>query len=342
MQPTQKILLHVIVWLFIITLFLFAGTAGFKTTDAYLIHFIALSVLNVSLFYTNLYLIIPLTLNKQKFIIWFLASIILMLSLTGIKFGEIYYLLTFKNLNISKYGQQELTKPDFWQFCITSIIINGFFVFLSTVYKFTVDWFLNEKEKRDLENQKLIAELAFLKSQINPHFLFNSLNNIYSLAYQKAENTPYAILKLSEILRYMLYESNDEKVALQTELNYLQSFIDLQKLRFKTPTNVVLTVNGNITDQQIMPLILISFLENAFKHGTLTDEKNPIQINILLIKNKLLFTIKNKKNYYNKDEVGGIGMVNVIRRLDLTYPNQYKLSIDNKTDSYYCELYLDL
>lgn len=342
MQPTQKTLLHTIVWLFIITLFLFVGTAGFNSTDAYLIHFINMSALNVALFYVNLNLIIPLTLNKQKFILWFLASVVLMVSLAAIKFGETYYLKSFKALNVSNNGQRELKTPVFWQFVISTIIINGFFVFLSTVYKFTVDWFFNEKEKRDLENQSLIAELAFLKSQINPHFLFNSLNNIYSLAYQKAETTPYAILKLSEILRYMLYESNDEKVALQTELEYLQSFIDLQKLRFKSPINVVLTINGEINQQQIMPLVLISFLENAFKHGIITDENNPIQINILLNQNKLLFTIKNKKSNQNKDETGGIGMVNVIRRLDLTYPNLYKLNIDNRTDTYYCELYLDL
>lgn len=197
MQTTQKTLLHITVWLFIVTLFLFVGTAGFNSTDAYLIHFINMSALNVALFYINLNLIIPLTFNKQKFIPWFLACAVLIVSFGALKFGQIYYLLSFKALNIAQNGQPKLKIPDFWQFVISTTIINGFFVFLSTVYKFTVDWFFNEKEKRELENQSLIAELAFLKSQINPHFLFNSLNNIYSLAYQKAETTPYAILKLS-------------------------------------------------------------------------------------------------------------------------------------------------
>ena len=342
MLTTQKTLLHITVWLFIVTLFLFVGTAGFNSTDAYLIHFINMSALNVALFYINLNLIIPLTLNKQKFIIWFLACAVLIISLGALKYGETYYLYSFKRLNIAQNGQPKLKIPDFWQFVLSTTIINGFFVFLSTVYKFTVDWFFNEKEKRELENQSLIAELAFLKSQINPHFLFNSLNNIYSLAYQKADTTPYAILKLSEILRYMLYESNDAKVALQTEVEYLQSFIDLQKLRFKTPINVDLIIDGEINQQQIMPLVLISFLENAFKHGVANDPNNPIQIKILLNQNKLLFTIKNKKSNQNKDSTGGIGMVNVIRRLDLTYPNQYKLNIDNSSNNYYCELYLDL
>lgn len=140
----------------------------------------------------------------------------------------------------------------------------------------------------------------------------------------------------------MLYESNDAKVALQTEIEYLQSFIDLQKLRLKTPINVDLVIDGEINQQQIMPLVLISFLENAFKHGVANDPNNPIQIKILLNQNKLFFTIKNKKSNQNKDQTGGIGMVNVIRRLDLTYPNQYKLNIDNSSNNYYCELYLDL
>lgn len=342
MQATKKTLLHITVWLFIVTLFLYVGTAGFNSTDAYLIHFINMSALNVALFYINLNLIIPLTLNKQKFIIWFFASAVLIVSLGALKYGEIYYLYSFKKLNIVENGQPKLYIPSFLQFIVSTTIINGFFVFLSTVYKFTVDWFFNEKEKRELENQSLIAELAFLKSQINPHFLFNSLNNIYSLAYQKAETTPYAILKLSEILRYMLYESNDAKVALLTEIDYLKSFIELQKLRFKTPINVNFIIDGEINKQQILPLVLISFLENAFKHGVANDPNNPIEIKILLNNNKLFFTIKNKINYQNTDLTGGIGMVNVIRRLELTYPNHYKLNVDKTSNSYSCELYLNL
>ena len=342
MNIKQKILLHTTVWLFIVTLFLFVGTNGFNSSDAYVIHFLILSALNVALFYINLNLIIPVTLSKQKYIAWMLACFVLIVSFAAIKFGEIYYVHSLKSLNTATTGLQVLQIPSFWQLILSSVIISGFFVFLSTVYKFTVDWFFNEKEKRDLENQRLIAELAFLKSQINPHFLFNSLNNIYSLAYQKAESTPYAILKLSEILRYMLYESNDNFVSLQKEIAYLESFIDLQKIRFKSKTNVSLTIQGTISHQQIMPLLLISFVENAFKHGITTDEKHPIRIHISINENKMLFTIQNKKNNYNKDTTSGIGMVNVIRRLDLTYPDQYKLEIKNGATNYLCELYLDL
>ena len=204
------------------------------------------------------------------------------------------------------------------------------------------DWFLNEKIKTNLENEKLIAELAFLKSQINPHFLFNSLNNIYSLAYQNSGKTPEAILKLSEIMRYMLYESNENKVALSDEIRYLKNYIELQKLRFKDMTYIKFGINGNVQDQTITPLVLISFVENAFKHGLATDEENPISIILNVEPDKLFFQITNKKSSQNKDDTGGIGLQNVKRRLDLIYKDQYRLHIDDINDMYNCELYLNL
>ncbi|HET8830164.1 MAG TPA: histidine kinase, partial [Pelobium sp.] len=154
--------------------------------------------------------------------------------------------------------------------------------------------------------------------------------------------TPNAILKLSEIMRYMLYESNDNRVALDKEITYLKSFIELQKLRFKDDAHVVLEVEGQVADQKIVPLLLISFVENAFKHGLATDKENPIHINISVYEDNLMFTIKNKKNLQNKDQTGGIGMTNVVRRLDLTYPDKYKLSVENREHEYFSELYLNL
>lgn len=204
------------------------------------------------------------------------------------------------------------------------------------------DWFNNEKVRTKLENEKLIAELAFLKSQINPHFLFNSLNNIYSLAYQKAEKTPEAILKLSEIMRYMLYDSNVDKVPLSDEIRYLENYIELQKLRFKDKIHVKFEIIGNPEGYHITPLVLISFVENAFKHGITTDSNHPILILFNIDPDKLFFQVTNKKSSLNKDETGGIGLKNVQRRLDLIYKDQYRLHIENKREVYNCELYLIL
>ncbi|WP_232456865.1 sensor histidine kinase [Pedobacter psychrophilus] len=328
-------------WLFLITLFTFVATAGFESSKGVYILFIGLSLLNIAVFYLNLYFLIPLTLDKRKFFFWMLGCLTIVVTFLAIKYGFSFYIYKISGLRmVTNTKEMSFSEPE--RLLISTFVTNGFFIFLSTVYKFTIDWFFNEREKTELERQRLTAELAFLKSQINPHFLFNSLNNIYSLAYQKSEATPDAILKLSEIMRYMLYESNDNRVALEKEITYLKSFIELQKLRFKGNAHVVLEVEGQIQNQQIVPLILISFVENAFKHGLATDKKHPIIINISVFEDNMLFTIKNKKNQQNKDQTGGIGMVNVVRRLDLTYPDKYKLSVENHEHEYLSELYLNL
>jgi LytS/YehU family sensor histidine kinase len=230
----------------------------------------------------------------------------------------------------------------FWDYFMSAAFVSCLFIFLSAVLKFVTDWFLNDKIRSNLENEKLISELAFLKSQINPHFLFNSLNNIYSLAYQKSEKTPEAILKLSEIMRYMLYESNEDKVALADEIRYLRNYIELQKLRFKDNTYIKFEITGEVHTQKITPLVLISFVENAFKHGLVTDKEIPISIFLRIEPGKLFFSTINKKSNLNKDDTGGIGLQNVRRRLDLLYNNKYELHIQDKNDIYNCELYLSL
>ena len=186
------------------------------------------------------------------------------------------------------------------------------------------------------------AELRALRAQVNPHFLFNSLNSIYSLAYQKSDTTPEAILKLSEIMRYMLYESNDNKVDLAKELQYLQNYIDLQKIRFGSKAFVELKITGEVGSQKIVPLLLIAFIENAFKHGVANDPNMPIRLLINLDGTNLHFYTENKKHMNNRDTEGGIGLQNVKRRLDLLYPGKYKLDIKDTPDIYTCELSLVL
>ena len=254
--------------------------------------------------------------------------------------GFIKYALayTFRETILIR-SDQEIS---FSKYYLGAFFTSVFILFLSTAFKFTVDWFLNEKVRKNLESEKLVAELAFLKSQINPHFLFNSLNNIYSLAYQKSDKAPEAIMKLSEIMRYMLQESNEPRVKLSRELRYLENYIELQKIRFKDQAYVDLLVVGDYAELTIAPLILIAFVENAFKHGDVTDISNPIKIRIEIKGNSLLFELWNKKSSSNKDETSGIGMHNVNRRLDLLYSKKYDLSIDDQAETYYCKLSLDL
>ncbi|MDB5144464.1 MAG: histidine kinase [Mucilaginibacter sp.] len=292
--------------------------------------------INIGLFYVNFLYLIPKFLDKKKYKFYTVALII---TIVVFGLGKYGIALIYKSFLLVHDNAKHVS---FGSYFISAALTSIFFLFLSTALKFGVDWFLNERVQRDLENQRLSAELAFLKSQINPHFLFNSLNSIYSLAYQKSDTTPEAILKLSEIMRYMLYESNDNKVDLEKELQYLQNYIDLQKIRFGNKAFVDFKITGEVGNQQIVPLLLIAFIENAFKHGVANDPSVPICLRINLDGTHLHFYMENKKHALNKDNEGGIGLNNVKRRLELLYPGKYTLTIQDEPNTYTCELSLIL
>jgi two-component system LytT family sensor kinase len=336
MNKIRQVLLHLITWIAVIGLFMYIVTNG-QIVHATIVIFVYFGLINISVFYFNYLLILPAFLDRRKYLWCALTMIFLVLVSGFVKCGLAYY---FYDIVLVRGQTKHIM--GFWDYYSSAAFVSCFFIFLSTVLKFMTDWFLNEKIKSNLENEKLISELAFLKSQINPHFLFNSLNNIYSLAYQKSDKTPEAILKLSEIMRYMLYESNENKVALSDEIRYLENYIELQKLRFKNAAYIKFEINGDIQNQTITPLVLISFVENAFKHGVATDKENPIRIVLNVASDKLFFQVINKKNNQNKDDTGGIGLQNVKRRLDLLYRAQYRFHIEDNQDLYNCELYLNL
>ena len=336
MSRIRQIFLHAIIWVVFLLFFVFVSSRSTSVNDA-LIIFVYFGIFNIGIFYINYLYLLPRYLNSRKYIAC-AVSIIGLILLSGLlKYGLANVFSDIILIRDRKNGQ--LSFRDYY---IASVFTSTFFVFISTAFKFSTDWFVNEKVKRSLEKEKLAAELAFLKSQINPHFLFNSLNNIYSLAYQRSEKTSEAVLKLSEIMRYMLQESNETKVDLSRELRYLDNYIELQKLRFKNEAYVHMTIEGEDHDKKIAPLILIAFVENAFKHGVASDPQYPIQISIKISDEKLKFSVMNRKSVHNKDLVSGIGLNNVKRRLDLLYPDKYYLNITDKEVTYYSELSLVL
>ncbi|MGZ3945639.1 MAG: sensor histidine kinase [Mucilaginibacter sp.] len=335
MKTSWQIFWHVIFWVAIITYLVYVTHDNSKiSTEGLVVIFGIYGVINIGLFYINYLYLIPKFLDKKKYRAYTITLVIIIIVFALGKYG----IGTIYKQYILDRGKQSM----FWTYFISFALTNVFFLFLSTALKFGTDWFLNAGIQRDLENQRLTAELAFLKSQINPHFLFNSLNSIYSLAYQKSDTTPEAILKLSEIMRYMLYESNDNKVDLAKELQYLQNYIDLQKIRFGNKAFVEFKITGDVGNQKIVPLLLIAFIENAFKHGVANDPSMPIRLLINLDGANLHFYTENKKHMNNRDLEGGIGLQNVKRRLDLLYPGHYKLNIQDKPDTYICELSLVL
>ena len=337
MKKGWQIFWHVFFWVGMISFFVFIAHNDSKISNKGLFVIFGLyGCINIALFYFNYLLLIPLFLDKKKYKLYALAVIITIALLGVAKYG---IALAFKHWVLIRMSGAVV---GFGAYFLSTVFTSIIFIFLSVVLQFTLDWFTNERVQRDLENQRLTAELAFLKSQINPHFLFNSLNSIYSLAYQKSDTTPEAILKLSEIMRYMLYESNDNKVDLSKELQYLQNYIDLQKIRFGKRAYVDFEVNGQVTNQRIVPLLLIAFIENAFKHGVANDAAAPIKLIINVSDGNLSFYMENKKHLLNRDASGGIGLINVKRRLDLLYPGNYRLEIHEDADTYTCELSLIL
>jgi LytS/YehU family sensor histidine kinase len=306
-----------------------------------MISLVLFGIINVSLFYINYLILIPqLIKNKKRYFLYILTFILLLGA--GALIKTVVAVLNPKDiLEYMEMGREKKTMPSDNYFFI-QLFLCGFFLVSSCLIKFAADWFSSERIQRNLESERREMELQFLKSQLNPHFLFNSLNNIYSLAYQKSDKTADAIMKLSEIMRYMIYESNTPTVALSKEVDYLTSYIELQKIRFKDGAYIELTLNGEIDNQKIVPLMLISFVENAFKHGVVTDPAEPVKINIIANQKILHFSVVNKKNQQNKDAQGGVGLTNVERRLQLIYPDRYKLNVVNSATHYTCELMIDI
>lgn len=232
----------------------------------------------------------------------------------------------------------------------TLFYINSFIQYLyifgiSASYSFFTDYQKQQSTKRDNEHERLKSELSFLRSQISPHFMFNLLNSLVALNRKKSNLVEPVLLKMSDLLRYMLYEKDDKQISLDNEVKYLQNYIDLQKLRFGDYVDIDFNVKVPSFSKNIEPMLLIPFVENAFKHGVGMIEKPIIRVELQTIENQLLFIVTNK--FSNdvqeiKDGASGIGLTNVKRRLELLYPEQHSLKVQQKDNFYTTELKLNL
>lgn len=205
-----------------------------------------------------------------------------------------------------------------------------FFLFNSVIIAVIQTLILNSIKKEELQTQAINSELVYLKSQINPHFLFNTLNNIHTLVYIQSPSAPEAVMRLSSLMRYMIYESNASAVPLSTELGYLKDFIALQQLRYKSPGVVDFQVEGNVDNCQVAPLLFVHLLENTYKHSPAKLETGAIKVKVSVKDHMLEFTFQNpiSDNVDNLlEEPGGIGLANVQKRLQLLYPEKHSLEI---------------
>lgn len=308
-------------------------TYAYFWQDTFISYF--LSFINFYIIYFSLPYLIR---NKNK-LVSIMISLVAMTIITAMR----YYVSKYFWMDIIHLPAKEMmTEREFFYTCARLTFIISVY---SLLIKFAIDWFETQKLRSEMINQTQASELALLRSQVNPHFLFNTLNNIYSLVYQKSDNAPAAVMKLSSIMRYVLYDANTEFVQLEKEVEYLQSFIELQKLRTHQPDFVEFTVTGVINGKTIAPMLLIPFVENAFKHGSRNAMHPGIVIRLDAEPERITFGVINsikRSNNRTKDKIGGIGLQNIQRRLELLYKGRYKLVINDENDQFEINLVIDI
>jgi len=296
------------------------------------LHYTLSNLVWVGFFYFNAYLIVPRFIYRNEYwqyVVSILACFIVIL------FLEAFIFIYFRN-------------PP--RFSLSNHILFNLFMFLFFLASSIAFRLISDKSKADRiakekENENLKTELAFLRSQVSPHFMFNVLNNMVALARKHSDQLEPSLIKLSSLMRYMIYEADEEKVALEKETEYLQSYIDLQKQRFGK--NVCFNVSLSEVDDnyEIEPMLLIPFVENAIKHGTGFFENAQIDIELMVKNNILQFMVRNKYNESTeeiKDKTSGIGLTNVKRRLNLLYDKNHSLLINKNGDWFTVSLQLNL
>ena len=322
--------------------------------------YVVMATVNFFLFYLVAFFLMRRILTQKTRWIWLsISCIVLPLLFTYLKFRVSNYFIehllrdtTIKANDLFKEHWQKkpgdplgLFSYQFRTYFQTNIYFTFSIVVLATAYRSAIAWYLQEKNRRELENQKLRAELSYLEMQVNPHFLFNALNNIYSLSVlENSKLTGNSILKLSELLRYMLYEKTDanNKVSLEKEILYINSYIDLEKMRHFGRIYFCFSIEGDITNKRVAPLLLFPLVENAFKHGVLTDPNRTVTLRLNVTDQQLDLSLENYKNNHLKDKVGGIGIQNVRKRLALIYGNRFTFNETQNEEVYKVKLQLPL
>jgi hypothetical protein len=305
-------------------------------------------ILVITFFYINYLWLVPNFLSRRRFIVYF-AGILMMLSASYFS-TEIYVRHKYRteiagrDRNEHPEGQKIHHKPPRIRGFFSSLFCFAVLA-LGTSIRVTEGWYINEKQKKEMENQKLGAELSLLKSQMNPHFFFNTLNSIYSLAIVKSDRTPEAVVKLSELMRYIIYDTEHRVVPLSKEVEYIANYIELQRLRLPGEVKVILKTDLGKADAVIEPLLLLPFVENAFKHGVDVEKGGTITIDIRMTGNTLKLHLENPlvdDKDSMKDKQKGIGVDNTIKRLELLYKGNYTFTAGPVKNYYIVDLVLKI
>lgn len=339
----KTVLPHVLFWLIyggLIVLF-FDNMPHSNTLEAF-IRAAIMIFFQLVLVYLNWFLFVPrLFANKQYwqyFLIVLLLVVVIVSLLIWIRSELPFFERVTRNVGSPRRVRH---KPFFHRAVFESLSLISV-LFLSTAYQSIQIAHKKTTEAIESTSEKLATEMKFLKSQINPHFLFNALHNIYTLSFLKSDLAPDMILKLSDMLRYNIYDCSADTVLLRKEVDYLNNYIELQRLK-DSELNVALEI-GNIGEQiRIAPMLLIPFLENSFKHSKIEDvESSWIKMRLVTDEQGIHFHISNTvpENHFVKDRQGGIGLQNVKRRLELLYPDTHELTILQEAQQFTVDLHI--
>lgn len=346
------VLLHLTGWiiLFILPQLLISGGvfSDARTTKIVIFNTLVFMIL----FYANYFWLVPRLAQKKKWLpfLFLAAALIVALGYASGKFYENLFTPPPEVMERIREAEQTPPRDDhgrrrgggmaLYNFFITSFLVSGFAVGI----RYAESAIRKEEEIKELEREKLNSELALLKNQVSPHFFFNTLNNIYSLISVNQDDAREAVLSLSKMMRYMLYESEQGNTRLSREIEFMKGYIDLMKLRMSDRVKLSLNFQDTYDDRDIPPLLFIPFIENAFKHGVSNKANSFIEISLLVIGDRIDFRVRNSIAPAGTDTsrtAAGIGLDNVRKRLALLYPGRHELMIDEKESVFSVDLTID-
>ncbi|QIA07677.1 sensor histidine kinase [Draconibacterium halophilum] len=351
-RNTLPIIMHLLVWLVLIILpqiiiSRYSGNNNFIAWGFY----INASIIGV-IFYINYFWLVPkFYMNNKKALFLLLAIVVVICFYFILDYSNHLYHRPDRDRRIVEEIQEEtresrFQRPPFklmqiYGYSLLSIVIVGFSIGLRAIEQYTA----SEKRQKELEKEKLNSELAFLKNQVSPHFFFNTLNNIYSMVAINTDDAQASILKLSKLMRYLLYESEHGVTKLSDEIEFMRNYIDLMQLRVSQKVDIQIDLPSKQNDLKIPPLLFIPFIENAFKHGISYREKSFIKVKMKTSDNKVFFSCENsvaKEKAEKRDENhSGIGLENVKKRLNLLFAGKYDLNIDSTPEIFSVKLEID-
>lgn len=295
--------------------------------------------MHMAIGYSLTYLVLPKLILRGKYWLGFLAVVGLVIAGAMLAPATLYYVI---NPFRQAVGIETKWNSIFYSFMgglRGALTVSGFFVAIKLVKQ----WYLKKIENERLEREKLRAELELLKGQLHPHFIFNTLNSIYSMALRNSSQTAEAIHRLSTLMRYMMTECNTPAIELEQEIQIIKTYIELEKSRLGERLDHTMTIQGQLSGRKIAPLLLLPFVENSFKHGAHAMEDQAwMSLDILLKGDQLQFKLINGKNNKVRQPVSGIGLTNVKKRLDLLYPKSHDLRISEDEETFIVTLTLVL